>query len=111
VQDTPSPQAARRTEWNVRDPDGTVIFSLAPVLHGGTKLAQRFTREYRMPLLHLTPNSPDAARELDAFVVEYRVAVLNVAGPRESEEPGIGDFVRSSLENWNRLCRRESFAV
>jgi hypothetical protein len=111
VQDTPSPQAARRTEWNVRDSDGTVIFSLAPVLHGGTKLAQRFTREYRMPLLHLTPNSPDAARELDAFVVEYRVAVLNVAGPRESEEPGIGDFVRSSLENWNRLCRRESFAV
>src|SRR6202011_5716034 len=27
----------QRTEWNVRDSDGTVLFSIAPILGGGSK--------------------------------------------------------------------------
>jgi len=28
----------------------------------------------------------------------YRVSVLNVAGPRASKEPGVGDFVMRTLQ-------------
>ena len=32
------------------------------------------------------------------FIHEHRIKFLNVAGPRESEEPGIGAFVKRVLE-------------
>ena len=37
LQESPSADYPQRTEWNVRDSDGTVVFSLAPVLTGGSK--------------------------------------------------------------------------
>lgn len=35
LQETPSSSYVERTEWNVRDSDGTVVFSIAAVLTGG----------------------------------------------------------------------------
>ncbi len=37
LSETPGPDHAQRTEWNVRDSDGTVIFSIAPALTGGSR--------------------------------------------------------------------------
>ena len=51
LNETPSLDPAQRTEWNVRDSDATVIFSLTPILHGGTKLTEEFAHVYGKPVL------------------------------------------------------------
>src|SRR5436189_4749506 len=42
LRETPDAEYAQRTEWNVRDSDGTVIFSIAAGLTGGSKLTAEF---------------------------------------------------------------------
>jgi hypothetical protein len=100
LRETPSRNYAARTRWNVRDSDATVIFTLGPDLRGGS----RFTRDCALalgkPWLHLAaadPLAPPADRLL-RFLREHDVATLNLAGPRESTEPGIGRFVTRVLD-------------
>jgi hypothetical protein len=60
-------------------------------------LARRLAR----PLLHLAKaDSPAAgqAESLRQFIGQHEIRVLNVAGPRESGEPGVGQFVAELLE-------------
>jgi Circularly permutated YpsA SLOG family len=46
----------------------------------------------------MTRSTSVAAKMLREFVSDNEVATLNVAGPRASKEPGIGEFVREMLE-------------
>ena len=100
LQETPESHYAQRTEWNVRDSDGTVIFSIAPELSGGSRETFRFAREQGKPVLHLAQRGGSALPELELvrFLSQHCIRTLNVAGPRTSEEPGIGAFVREVLE-------------
>ena len=43
----------QRTEWNVRDSDATVLFSLASELAGGSKKTVEFAKKYHKPWIHL----------------------------------------------------------
>jgi hypothetical protein len=52
----------------------------------------------RKPWLHLCAGYKGGKEKLRALVVEHRVKVLNVAGPRASNEPGVGEFVMRTLE-------------
>lgn len=99
LKETRSRTYAVRTRWNVRDSDGTVVFSRHRRLLGGTRRTVEAARKLGKPLLHLAGSldAAEAARQLDAFVRRHRIAVLNVAGPRVSEEPGIGEFVQAVL--------------
>ena len=94
LRETQGTQYAQRTAWNVRDTDGTVIFTIEPHLRGGTKRTMEFVREYRKPWLRLnrTLSVEDCAGRLRDFLVEHRVSVLNVAGSRASEEHEAGAF-------------------
>jgi len=100
LQETPSASYAERTEWNIRDSHGTVIFSVSEALAGGTLLAANVARRLKKPLLHLCPsaNPADAAKRLKAFVARHKITVLNVAGPRATEESQITRFVEQTLE-------------
>jgi hypothetical protein len=106
LQETPSRKYAQRTEWNVRDSDATVLFSSASRLRGGTALALETARRLGKPALHVhrgaaagTDEAADAAaRELLHFLAAHAVRRLNVAGPRASQAPQIGGFVRLVLE-------------
>lgn len=98
LKETPSASYLRRTEWNVRDSDATVLFSIEPTLTGGSKKTVEFARKHRKPWLHLCPGEKSSAEKLRAFVEEHRVKVLNVAGPRASKEPGVGEFVMALLD-------------
>jgi hypothetical protein len=82
----------------VRDSDGTVIFSLAPSLSGGSATTADCARRLGKPWLHLTPATPEPAHRLCKFVTTHGIGALNVAGPRASEEPRVADFVRQVLE-------------
>jgi hypothetical protein len=98
LKETPSAAYVQRTEWNVRDSDATVLFSINPRLSGGSKKTMEFARKHKKPRLHLHPGIPDAAIKLRTFRKENSVQVLNVAGPRSSNEPGVGKFVIRTLE-------------
>ena len=98
--ETPNFDWAQRTEWNVRDSHGTVIISIAPELAGGSKQTAEFAAKYQKPCLHLSRerDGDDAARKLSEFLATHPIKTLNVAGPRESEEPDVGVFLRQVLE-------------
>ncbi len=101
LRETPDADPAQRTEWNVRDSDGTLIVTLARRMTGGTLLTAGLARRLAKPLLHLAKaDSPAAgqAESLSQFIGQHEIRVLNVAGPRESGEPGVGEFAAVLLE-------------
>jgi len=77
-----------RTELNVRDSDATLIITRGAAT-GGTAKTIEMAAEWKRPLhvidLAAKVDLDEAARWLD----KHAVAVLNVAGPRESNMPGI----------------------
>lgn len=82
---------ARRTEQNVADSDGTLIFSHGP-LTGGSALTRKMAQKHGRPWLHvdlLKINSFGAAQSIHAWISEQRIGVLNVAGPRQSQDARI----------------------
>jgi hypothetical protein len=99
LKETGSGSYAVRTRWNVRDSNGTVIFSLRRQLAGGSRLTAATARKLGKPLLHLTAadGAAECARRLDAFIRDRGIAVLNVAGPRASEEAGASEWARAML--------------
>jgi len=100
LQETPIGSYVQRTEWNIRDSDGTVIFSISEVLTGGSKKTLEFARKLGKPVLHLsmTGGVSVAASALRRFIEDHGFRVLNVAGPRGSKEPEVGSFVKAVLD-------------
>ena len=47
----------QRTEWNVRDTDGTVIFTVAAMLTGGSERTAEFAARHAKPFIHLSQPS------------------------------------------------------
>lgn len=101
LRETPGADPAQRTEWNIRDSDGTLIVTLARRMSGGTLLTAGLARRLARPLLHLAKADSPAAEQAESlrqFIGQHEIRVLNVAGPRESGEPGVGEFVAGLLE-------------
>jgi hypothetical protein len=97
--ETPSASYLQRTEWNVRDSDGTVVFTLAKEVSGGSLRTIGFAKKHRKPCIHIPKEgSVFPADTLRYFVERHRIHTLNVAGSRESKEPGIHDWVMGVLE-------------
>jgi hypothetical protein len=89
-----------RTRLNVRDSDGTLILTRGSHPTGGTALTLAFAQKIGRPVLlvDLTAN-PDPALVRE-WIEGHHIAVLNVAGPRESSAPGIYDQARTFLAEW-----------
>lgn len=101
LRQTPSPRYAQRTVWNVRDSDATVIFSQSPKLLGGSRRTLDSCRDFGKPVLHLASDIftvSESAVLLRNFLRQHHVRLLNVAGPRGSQDPRAGRFVRSVLD-------------
>ena len=86
--ETPSADPAQRTEWNVRDSDGTLIIA-EPPLTGGTALTEKLAAAHGKPCLVIEPGDPAATETIPAWIGQHHIRTLNVAGPRESGAPGI----------------------
>lgn len=85
-----------RTRANVEASGGTLILSLGPLPNeSGSMLTAKIARQLGKPLI--STQLGDHGMELTTFevdhfrswLVHHRIATLNVAGPRESREPGI----------------------
>lgn len=102
LQETPTARYVQRTDWNVRDSDGTVIFSIAAQLTGGPRKTLELARKNRRPFLLLAKSmlGKHPALQLQDFIEQHHVQILNVAGPRASRAPDIGEFVTTVLEDW-----------
>lgn len=95
----------KRTEQNVKDSDGTVIFTHGR-LTGGSRKTAGYAESWGRPWLHLNMkelSGIDALEMLRDWVAEYGVEVLNVAGSRASKDADIygvtfkvvGEVIRS----------------
>jgi Circularly permutated YpsA SLOG family len=100
LRETASASYETRTARNVRDSDGTLVLHRG-VVAGGTALTLEEARRRGRPALavELGPAArPEAVRD---WLAASGIAVLNVAGPRESTHPGIhadaGVFLRAVL--------------
>ena len=99
LKESPRADYLQRTEWNVRDSDGTVIFTLAESLSGGSKRTAEYAAKHNKPWIHLNGCAgSDAAEMLRDFIEKNNVQALNVAGTRGSKEPGVGAFVMEVLD-------------
>jgi hypothetical protein len=96
VRETASADYRVRTRRNVADGDGTLIFARGD-LSGGTLLTAEVARRLGKPLLIIEVAGPTPPEDLAAWMERNRIRTLNVAGPRESEAPGMYAAVRSFL--------------
>jgi hypothetical protein len=91
--ETPASEPEQRTEWNVRDADATLVLHHGD-LANGTALTAQFAARLGKPLLQIdlnqtAPRELAVVDEIRAWLAHQGVRVLNVAGPRESQCPGI----------------------
>lgn len=97
LQETNSIDYALRTEFNILDSDGTLIFSHGP-LKGGSLLTQQLAYKHHRSCLHidLSEMSEYKATEIIKMWIDIKdVGILNVAGPRESEDESIYEAVKN----------------
>ena len=102
LQQTSSSKYVQRTRWNVRDSDGTLIIAVGP-LTGGTAYTQRCTEHQSKPLFVVDLARSRAIMPVVRWIESERIRTLNVAGPRESSQSGIGRRAATFLR---RLCAR-----
>ena len=115
----PDVPRSQRTEWNVRDSDGTLVLAAGPPSHGngvadgeagseqmvdrGTEWAMQCAERYRRPLLVCDVSEPNAQQKIEDWLRRNQIKVLSVGGPAESASPGIGDrayeLLRSVFED------------
>jgi hypothetical protein len=103
-----------RTRRNIEESDGTVIFSLERLPSGGTKLTWGHAKKLGKPVQHIYPTrkerifNPDSlcheVQTLTDFLRSNKIEVLNVAGPRESKEPGVYEWTLTLLRLLDRAA-------
>jgi len=97
LQETPEARYPQRTGWNVRDSDGTLVIH-AGARRGGTALTARVARRSGKPVLCVDLDAAPEPAAIAEWIAGQGIVVLNVAGPRESESPGIGARAGRLLE-------------
>ena len=83
-----------RTKLNIRDSDGTLIIvpclPLPEKIQDGTRLTIADAERQRKPFLIISLiDREHAVDEIREWISRESIRVLNIAGPRESNSPGI----------------------
>src|SRR5688572_18020100 len=97
LDETPSRRYRQRTQWNVRDSDGTLVLYWGE-LHGGTLATVKLADRYRRPLRIVNLLAPVNVAEVAQWITNNHIKTLNVAGPRESSRLGIYKMARDYLK-------------
>ena len=90
----------QRTRRNIEDSDGTLILNLGE-LDGGTRATLQFAKRMKRPVLVVQADSAppeESVREAARWLREFKIATLNIAGPRESKRPGTHVAVSAFLD-------------
>lgn len=89
LKETPNAEYKQRTEWNVRDADATLILVRKLPLTGGTAFTADLTKTHKKPCLIVNLKEPNALEQARKWLKNIQPKILNIAGPRESLDPGI----------------------
>ena len=92
-----APDRDTRTRWNVRDSDATLVLMLSDASSPGTDLTLAAARELGRPHLVVPARTESLAGVLSWMESAGEALTLNVAGPRESEQPGLYDAAYAFL--------------
>jgi len=85
-----------RTRGNVVRSDGTLLVGNERI--GGSRLTHDLATELEKPLFQIALEAPEVCfEEFRSWLRCNSITVLNVAGNRESENPGITEFTRAFL--------------
>jgi hypothetical protein len=96
-----------RTRANVLHSDGTLVVGIDQI--GGTRLTCEIANELKKALFQITFETPGSFDEFRSWLDTNHIHILNVAGNRESEAPGIAEFTRSFLINSLRTVSASGF--
>jgi hypothetical protein len=88
--DAPDIPRSQRTEWNVRDSDGTLLIVTSKPHDPGTEWTIECAKRSKRPLLVCDVDDPDAKEKIEEWLATNPIGTLNVAGPSEAASPGIG---------------------
>jgi hypothetical protein len=89
MQETDADDVNVRTELNVQNSDATLIFSHG-MLFGGSEYTERMARQHGKSCLHVDFDKHDAGQAVllvKTWLSGTQPRVLNVAGPRASDDP------------------------
>ena len=92
LHETPDRRPSQRTEWNVRDSDATMILftSRGMGCSAGTVFTQEQAQHYCKPAIALDISDYSSSDLAVIWLATLNPKMaLNIAGPRESEAPGI----------------------
>lgn len=101
LKETKSSSYAERTEKNVLDADATLIISRGK-LTGGSDYTREMAARHNRPWLHIDLNQMaafQAATAINQWILQNKVEVLNVAGPRASKDPDVYKDALNILES------------
>ena len=99
--ETSSSQYSVRTEKNVVAAEGILIISHGP-LTGGSGYTREMAVKHGRPWLHMDLNQMaafHAATAINNWILQKEIEILNVAGPRASDDPGIYQDTLNILES------------
>ena len=100
MQEMPTESCPKRTEQNVIDSDGTLIIARGK-LTGGTDYTRQMTLKHKKQLLSIDleqTNLYDAASLVASWIQMRRIEILNIGGPRASNDQQIYSDVITILE-------------
>ena len=98
--ETPSDDYPQRTILNVKSSDATLIL-YREKFNGGTKFTYECCIENNKPVfcVDIFSESLLCNEMIISFLKQHKPAVLNIAGPRESNSPGIYDAALKILKS------------
>jgi len=102
--ETSSARYPQRTEFNVRDSQGTLILIYGDETNigRGTKLTIHLAKKYKRPLLVISLYETDNninGKKVIQWIEEHHIEILNVAGPREETTLGIYQLAYTFLRH------------
>lgn len=91
LRETPSADPGQRTEWNVREAEGVlVLIGRSGIgVSKGTERAVRFAEAGGKRVTIVDVDQPDPVGPVRNFLMSFAGERVCIAGPRESEAPGI----------------------
>lgn len=101
MEEATSPDPAVRTRWNVEEAGATLVLHAGiGRLGAGTELTISHARAIGRPLLVVDLQDEASSQQIRDWLLQLREPdlTLNVAGPRESEIPGLQALAASTLD-------------
>ncbi len=100
MEEMPTGSYPARTRKNIINSDATLIIA-GGSLSRGTELTRKIAMELEKPCCHIDyifMDDFEASMIVHSFIIDNRIEILNVAGPRLSNDPGIYQGTRSIVE-------------